>query len=311
MEVYVKVQENTIDEWYIGYTLEGNIKSKNLVIMVHGGGYDRDENGLYPCKINNTIKRDNNGKAILISKPYGNYQRLSYELQARDIDTAILRIDLRNHGKSLYNNKMDTRDTLFKRFANDLDSLIEYFINKYNYQNIHIVGTCAGALTTIYYLANKESPTNIKSLTLVSPLSPMVICTTNPNHGFNYKKNMAILNKEVKQFTKMKGMFEGIETLKEAKDNMNIYEKLDKDIPIYYIVSPTDRMIPYDISLSIIDKLKNYPWFNYIIINSKEIRGNADHCFYDPQSSDKLLTLCTDILTKEINKDNKKLKRSI
>lgn len=84
MEDFIIVQKGTKDEWNIGYTLEGNMSSNNLVVMVHGGGYDRDENG----------------KTILIKKPYGNYQRLSYELQVNDIDTAILRIDLRNHGKS-------------------------------------------------------------------------------------------------------------------------------------------------------------------------------------------------------------------
>ena len=92
MEDFIIVQKETKDEWNIGYTLEGNISSNNLVVMVHGGGYDRDENG----------------KAILIKKLYGNYQRLSYELQANDIDTAILRIYLRNHGKSLVNGKMDS-----------------------------------------------------------------------------------------------------------------------------------------------------------------------------------------------------------
>ena len=100
MEDFIIVQKGTKDEWNIGYTLEGNMSSNNLVVMVHGGGYDRDENGFYPCIENGTVKRDENGKTILIKKPYGNYQRLSYELQVNDIDKAILRIDLRNHGKS-------------------------------------------------------------------------------------------------------------------------------------------------------------------------------------------------------------------
>lgn len=303
MEDFITVQKGTKDEWNIGYTLEGNISSNNLVVMVHGGGYDRDENGFYPCIENGTVKRDENGKAIFIKKPYGNYQRLSYELQANDIDTAILRIDLRNHGKSLVNGKMDERDTSFVRFANDLDSVIKQIKSKYGYQNIHIVGTCAGALTTTYYIANKKDKEDIKSLTLISPLSPNALCTTNPNHGFNYKKNMLLLNGKIKQFTKMHGMFEGIKTIREARNNMNIYEKLNNGIPICYIASPTDRIIPYDISLDIINKLSNYDNFKPIILYDKEIRGNADHCFYDPQSSDRLLMVCTEFLSEQITKN--------
>ena len=46
MEGFITVQKGTKDEWNIGYTLEGNILSNNLVIM---GGYDRNENVFYPC----------------------------------------------------------------------------------------------------------------------------------------------------------------------------------------------------------------------------------------------------------------------
>lgn len=305
MKDFCKVQAGTKDEWKIGYTLEGNINSNNLVVMVHSGGYDRDENGLYPYMSNGKPLKDEKGKTLFTKNPFGNYQRLSYELQAEGIDTAILRIDLRNHGESLVNGKMDTRDTSFLRFSKDLDDVITQIKNTYNYQNIHIVGTCAGALTAIYYIANKIDTTNIKSLLLISPLSPNVLCTTNPNHGFNYKKNMMILNGEITQFTKMKGILEGITTIKEAQDNLNIYERLDKGIPIHYLISPTDRILPYDISLEIVKKLSKYDWFTYNTFFDKEVKGQADHCFYDPQSSDALLIESMNFLSEQLIKKEK------
>ena len=60
------------------------------------------------------------------------------------------------------------------RVSNDLDSVIKQIKSKYGYQNIHIVGTCAGALTTIYYIANKKDKEDIKSLTLISPYLQML-----------------------------------------------------------------------------------------------------------------------------------------
>lgn len=294
------VQKDTLDEWNISATLEGNIDSKKLVVMVHGGGYDRDENGLYPIVEDGLPKRID-GKVIFTKKPFGNYQRLSYELSANDIDCAILRIDLRNHGKSLMDEKMDERDTSFIRFSNDLKDVINQVKEKYGYESVHLVGTCAGALTCLYYVTRNN--TDIKSMTLVSPLSPYIISTDNPEHGFNYKKVMSIKNGEVKQFTKMKGMFEGIETIKEAESNFDLYDKINDDINIMYIASPSDRLIPWDITQNIIEKLNHKDNFNYKIIEKEKVHGNADHCFYDPQSSDALLTESYTFLNNQIERE--------
>lgn len=42
------VQKNTVDEFPIAYTLDGNLNSKNLIVMLHGGGMDHHEKGAYP-----------------------------------------------------------------------------------------------------------------------------------------------------------------------------------------------------------------------------------------------------------------------
>lgn len=316
MEENIVVQSGTSDEWNISGSLEGNINSKNLVIMIHGGGYDRHENGIYPVISDGKPKKELKGDrlvSVFEKKPYGNYDRLSIELQARDIDTAIFRYDVRNHGKSLVNNEMDTRDTSWERFARDLSSIIKYLKFKYGYENIHLVGTCMGALTAQYYITGSgknetidmNDRDSVKSVTLISPLANEILCTNNEKHGFNYIKTQSIVNGEVKQFTKMKGLFEGIETVNEARRNLDLPEKVASTmLPIKYVVSYSDRLIPSDVSMRIIETMKSNPNFEYSILNKEEIRGAADHCFYDPQSSDACLLECTNYLENMIVRDN-------
>ncbi len=83
MNVEFKMKDNLI----IRGVLEGKIEANDLVIMLHSGGYDRNERG---------VKQNKNGKKCFYN-PRGNYEYLSDILKS---DAAILRIDLRNHGLS-------------------------------------------------------------------------------------------------------------------------------------------------------------------------------------------------------------------
>lgn len=312
MEEKIIAQKGTIDEWPIYGCLEGNIESKNLVLMIHGGGYDRNENGIFPVMENGKPKKEeSNGKSRMIytNKPYGNYERLSTELQADEIDCAIFRMDVRNHGRSTNNGKMDTRDTEWTRFSRDLSSVIKYLKDKYGYENIHLVGTCMGALIAQYYIAgigaNKddymEERQNLRSATLISPLAPQMLCTTNPAHGFGYKKAEMIRNGEISQFTKMKGLFEGRKTLKEAEEHLDLAQRVAKtELPIMYISSPTDRIIPIDQTLEVINDMQVNPNFTSELLLKDEIRGLSDHCFYDPQSSDACLRTIVPFIENQI-----------
>ena len=51
------VQRGTKNEFPLRYTLEGNLESKNLMVMIHGGGMDHHEKGFYPTF-------DENGKPV-------------------------------------------------------------------------------------------------------------------------------------------------------------------------------------------------------------------------------------------------------
>lgn len=74
-------------------SLEGNLDSDNLVVMLHSGGYDRHEQGIKEAK-----KNPETGKTEKVFyNPQGNYDYLTTMLKD---DYCVLRIDQRNHGKS-------------------------------------------------------------------------------------------------------------------------------------------------------------------------------------------------------------------
>lgn len=86
-------------------SLEGDLDSDNLVVMLHSGGYDRHEQGVKEVK-----KNPETGKTEKVFyNPQGNYDYLTTMLKD---DYCILRIDQRNHGKSGKNvdvQKLDER----------------------------------------------------------------------------------------------------------------------------------------------------------------------------------------------------------
>ncbi len=331
MEKRFIVQKGTIDEWEIASSIEGNLESKNLVLMVHSGGYDRDENGFYPVLENGKIKKewkDGKNKIVLTKKPYGNYQRLSGELQAENLDCCIVRIDVRNHGASTKNGQMDERETSWERFARDLSSVIDKVEEEFGSKSIHLVGTCLGALICQYYVTgtgrNESEPMknrgNVKSLTFISPLSTQVLSTENPKTELSKKRRKTIYE-EGKKFTLMKGLFEGKETIEEAKRNADLTEKVAQlEIPTLLITSKTDRLIPFEMTKQIIDCMKKYnPNFQEVILKRSEqngftvkdweeddevnTHGFADHCFYDPESSDICLRIETSFLKEQLEKE--------
>ena len=74
-------------------SLEGNLDSDDLVVMLHSGGYDRHEQGIKEAK-----KNPETGKTEKVFyNPQGNYDYLTNMLKD---DYCVLRIDQRNHGKS-------------------------------------------------------------------------------------------------------------------------------------------------------------------------------------------------------------------
>ena len=137
MHEVITVQKFSENEWLIDGILEGNQNAQNVVIMLHEGGYNRDENGLFPVIEGSAIKKENN-KIIFQTKSYGNYEILTNSLIKND-DFATFRYDLRNHGKSLVNDKMDKRDTLYMRLAKDLRDVIKYLKNKYSFKKIYFI----------------------------------------------------------------------------------------------------------------------------------------------------------------------------
>lgn len=290
MHEEIIVQKFSENEWLIDGVLEGNPKAQNIVIMLHEGGYNKDENGVFPVIQNAAIKKENN-KITFETKKYGNYEILTNTLIAHP-EFCVFRYDLRNHGKSLVNNQMDKRDTLYIRFAKDLRDVIKYLKTKYPFQKIYFIGSGVGALTIEYYLAkvNEISIKDIKKVYLICPNSPQIIYNLNPKYQFSYQKQEFLLHNN-KQFTKIKGIFEGKKTIYEAEENYNIetnYAELQ--IPTNYYLSATDKLIPIEIYLKILAKVKEInPLIEYEIISKQIDYGNTDHGLYDKASSNYLL----------------------
>lgn len=291
MHEVITVQKFSENEWLIDGVLEGNPNAKNIVIMLHEGGYNKDENGIFPVIENDIIKKENN-KIKFQNKPYGNYEILTNTIIA-DSEFCVFRYDMRNHGKSLVNNKMDKRDTLYTRLAKDLKDILKYLKTKYSFQNIYFIGTGVGALTIEYYLTKISTipVSTIKQVHLICPTSPQIIYNLNPKYQFSYQKQEYLLQNN-SQFTKIKGIFEGKKTIYEAEENYHIetdYGKLQ--IPTFYYLSATDKLTPLEIYLKILNQVKEInPHIQYEIINKNIDYGNTDHGLYDEYSSNYLLT---------------------
>ena len=90
-------------------SLEGDLDSDNLVVMLHSGGYDRHEQGVKEVK-----KNPETGKTEKVFyNPQGNYDYLTTMLKD---DYCILRIDQRNHGKSGKNVDVQKLDEKLSEF---------------------------------------------------------------------------------------------------------------------------------------------------------------------------------------------------
>ena len=90
-------------------SLEGNLDSDNLVVMLHSGGYDRHEQGIKEAK-----KNPETGKTEKVFyNPQGNYDYLTTMLKD---DCCVLRIDQRNHGKSGKNVDVQKLDEKLNEF---------------------------------------------------------------------------------------------------------------------------------------------------------------------------------------------------
>lgn len=227
----------------------------------------------------------------------------------------ILRIDLRNHGESKkLDGTMDKRDLEVKRYVRDISEVINYIVNNYQIENIDLMGTCFGGLIAQCYVlgigANDNclmpERTKLKSLILNCPLSFLNLYTENKADEFSYKKSCFIKNgPEGTQFNKMPGVYEGKETIKEAEYYGNIALALGKSgLPILYIYGENDRLIAHIVAKQITEDIKKENQ-NITVQNvSAEFHGFADHCLYDPQSSDVLILSVMEFLEKQLSVRN-------
>lgn len=85
------IQFQMSDGLVIKRTIMGDVTSKDLIIFLHSGGYDRHEFGV------KEVKKTPEGKVVTHFREQGNYDYFSNYLKE---DAVLLVIDLRNHGKS-------------------------------------------------------------------------------------------------------------------------------------------------------------------------------------------------------------------
>lgn len=311
------VQRGTENEFPLRYTLEGDLNSKNLMVMIHGGGMDHHEKGFYTTFDENgkPVKKMINGKmkTVLNEQHIGNYDRMVGELEAIEADTLIVRVDLRNHGESLLpDGTMDERDTSVLRFAGDILDLIHQIEEEREIENIDLVGTCIGGLiaeciaTGTTTCNHEDTVEKIRSLFLNCPLSFHALTSTDPTDTFNYNKNKEIL--AGKRFTKMKGMFEGKETFLEGLYHLDMPELVASvpNLKIFYLFGADDRLLKQEKSTAILkEMLKVNPNIEYYKMTQENSHGYPDHCLWSPQCSDLFLRIAMNfyhnVITKQDN----------
>ena len=136
-------------------TLEGNISSDNLVVMLHSGGYDRHERGVKEVK-----KHKDGTKELIYYNPLGNYDYLTNLLKQ---DYCILRIDQRNHGLS---GKNIDREKLTKKLSklNVSPQLIKLIIESLLKRDKKLIGEIINTYPNLENLLNRPP---IKDLSFI------------------------------------------------------------------------------------------------------------------------------------------------
>lgn len=285
MQINIGVQKYSEDEWVISSYLDGNIYSDTIIVMAHDAGLDYHENGVFPIIEDKKIKKVE-GKIQFTRKEYGNYDILTNTLKYYT-NYAILRYDLRNHGGSLIDCDYDRRDFLYERNARDLESVVDYIKSAYSYKNFIFIGTGISCLIIEYYLIKYGFNENVLSCIFISPSSFSFYNIKDSKYPYLYERN-EMLNKN-SQFNKIRGIYEGEKTLKEAMDNIDIesiYAK--KNISTLYLLNINDKMVPIDIYIHILDRIKSNN-IDISLIKKEDNYGNTDHGFYDSVSCDKVL----------------------
>ena len=308
------VQRGTKNEFPLRYTLEGNLDSKNLLVMIHSGGMDHHEQGYYQTfdQEGHVIKNDQM-KAILTKQHIGNYDRIVGELEASGADTLIVRPDLRNHGESILSNgMMDTRDTSIIRYADDILDLIYQISKEHDIETIHLMGTCLGGLiaecivtgTTTHPKATIVE--KIRSIFLNCPFSFQNLISMDPTDTVNYQRNKTIFSG--KQYTKIKGMFDGKKTFKEALQHLDMPERFASilNVEIFYLYAANDWILKESQSTEILNRMRRINSnIKYYKMTKELSHGYPDHCLWTPQCSDLFLRIAMNfyhnVLTKQDN----------
>lgn len=312
------VQPGTENEWPIAYDIITiNPNSKNLVFMIHGGGMDSHEKYFYLTEeiYDATGKRTKTFDDML----QGNYDRLTEKLTDNNADCIICRMDNRNHGESLINGRMDSRNTSFVRLAQDEAELLRYITEKYNIEHIEIVATCMGTLITQLMLTNEKNRDIVKkvdSIVFNSPLYTQNLAYPKDYETFNYKKYQQLMNSDDDfQFTKMCGVFDSKQTIIELSKYPDLHKKFAKlMIPTQLYLGFGDRLLPYKRAREIAEEIKAInPNCEIIKVSRSPVKTQAtdslikkiiskdsNHCLYDPKSSYKFISKASEYLLRNL-----------
>lgn len=288
MQELIQVQKFSENEWIISGLYEGNKLASHLVMMVHDGGCNKDENGAFPVIEKGILKKEQ-GKTVFQEKEYGNYEILSNTLTLKE-ENGVFRYDLRNYGNSKLDNRVDRRDMLYERYAKDLRDVLKYLRGKYPFKKVSFVGTGIGALVIEYYIAKYlEIPESmVGKVVFICPNSPRIIANLDSKYLFSYQK-YDYIKRTNKQFIKINGIYEGIKTIYEAENNYNLnIEYANKKIPTLFILSFNDKMYPWEVlstEIREIQKINSDIEIN--IMNS--LQDMALHGIYDEDSVKKML----------------------
>lgn len=127
MDKKIELEFKMADGLIIRGTIEGDITSDNLVVMLHSGGYDRHERGVKEVKKN----PDTGKKEIEYYNMLGNYDYLTNYIKQDGY--CVFRIDQRNHGqsgKNIDSEKIRTELTALNIEDTDIEVIITALLER-------------------------------------------------------------------------------------------------------------------------------------------------------------------------------------
>jgi len=149
----------------------------------------------------------------------------------------------------------------------DIDTLFDRFNQLDNSQGVVLFGLSRGAATVINF-AGKKQPTNVKAIIVESPFAHIDDIISNMlSYGLSYVLPTNTIMKAIYPLYN-----------RNAEQPINFVTKIDKSIPILFICSEGDQLIPYTSTLRLYEALSAQGGRINVSLLTLQQGGHANLC---------------------------------